>query len=164
MNMGGGGWIILLSVVVAVFLSIMQAPFAAPDWLQWLRPHWILLVLFFWGIATPMRMGLVWPWLLGIFFDVLVNEPIGLNAACFLAVAYIAERFHERLRMYSIVQQAGILFVLAVSVGFLRSLAWALVHDVAATPLFIASAAMTALVFLPVAMWFSTFAYRVRPG
>ena len=66
MNPANGGWLILLSFAVAFVLSVAHLPESWPQWLGWLRPHWVLLVLFYWVLYVPHRLGLVTAWLLGL--------------------------------------------------------------------------------------------------
>ena len=122
MNPGNGGWVIVLTLVVALLLAIMPLPEWLPDWAGWFRPAWLLLVLFFWTIETPQRLGLIGCWLLGGLVDVLSAEPLGLNGFILALVTFLGWQFYERLRMYSVLQHAVVLFVLLLIVEILRAL------------------------------------------
>jgi len=98
-----------------MLLSIVHLPEDWPRWMGWLRPNWLLLVLFFWVLEVPHRVGLVAMWCVGLFVDVLTADPIGLNGAVLATITYIGWQFFERLRMYSVVQQGLIVFVLATA-------------------------------------------------
>ena len=63
MNPTQGGWLILLSLVVALLLAVVHLPESWPQWLGWLRPAWVIMVLFFWVMELPPRVGLVSAWL-----------------------------------------------------------------------------------------------------
>lgn len=120
MNPANGGWVILLSLILAMMLGVVHLPESWPSWLGWLRPNWLLLVLFFWVIELPHRVGLIAVWCVGLLVDVLYADPIGLNGFILAGVTYIAWRFFERLRMYSVLQQCGIVFVLGLAAELLR--------------------------------------------
>ncbi len=122
MNPSKGGWAILLSVVVAMLLMIVHLPESWPNWLGWLRPHWMILVLYFWVVELPHRVGLIAVWFLGLLVDVLLSHPLGLNGFLFAATTYIGWRFYERLRMYSVLQQCVVLFVLILGAEVLKVL------------------------------------------
>lgn len=128
MNPAQGGWLILASLVVAMVLAIFHLPETWPQWLGWLRPAWVPLFVFFWVMALPHRLGLVSAWIVGIFVDVLFGDPIGLNGAVLAGITYIGWRFYERLRMYSVVQQCGVVFLLILGGDLVRML----VHDFSA--------------------------------
>lgn len=127
MNPSRGGWLILLTLVVALVLAIVHFPESWPQWLGWLRPAWVAMVMFFWVMELPHRVGLVSAWLLGLLLDVISADPLGLNGLWLASITYVGWRFYERLRMYSIVQQGGVVFLL-VLVGELARL---LVQDLA---------------------------------
>ncbi len=106
MNPTRGGWLILLTVIAAFLLTMLRAPIGSPEWLGWLRPGWIVLVLYFWAMQLPRRIGLVSTWIVGFLADVVHADPLGLNGIVLMTVTFVTWRFHERLRMYSGLQQA----------------------------------------------------------
>jgi rod shape-determining protein MreD len=120
--------LILFSLGVAMVLAIVHLPETWPQWLGWLRPEWVSLVVFFWVMELPHRLGLISAWVVGLAVDVLYADPLGLNGALLAAITYFAWRFYERLRMYSVFQQCGVVFVLifgSEAVRMLvRDLAW----------------------------------------
>ena len=62
-----GGWVIVLTLVVGLMLAIVPLP----EWAQGLRPEWPLLVLVYWCLALPQRVGVGVSWLVGLCMDVL---------------------------------------------------------------------------------------------
>lgn len=112
MNPTRGGWLILLTILVAMVLSIVHLPETWPQWLSWLRPAWVALVIFYWVMELPHRLGLVAAWVVGLLVDALYADPLGLNGALLAGITYVAWRFYERLQMYAVVQQAGVVFAL----------------------------------------------------
>ncbi|MCR9278453.1 MAG: rod shape-determining protein MreD [Pseudomonadaceae bacterium] len=120
MNPFDGGWFIVVSFIVAFVLTVFQLPAAAPEFLAWLRPSWVAIVLFFWVLAVPHRVGLIVAWLIGFGLDVLLDNPLGLNGFILALLTYVTWRFHERLRMWTILQQGSVLFVLLLVGEVLR--------------------------------------------
>ncbi|HEX7034388.1 MAG TPA: rod shape-determining protein MreD [Pseudomonadales bacterium] len=129
MNPTRGGWLILLTVAAAMVLAVVHLPETWPQWLGWLRPAWVAMVLFYWVMELPHRIGLIAAWLLGALVDVLQADPLGLNGVILAAITYVAWRFYERLRMYSIVQQCGVVFVLVLGAELTRSVVLGLTDD-----------------------------------
>ncbi|MEM7078649.1 MAG: rod shape-determining protein MreD [Pseudomonadota bacterium] len=113
MNPAQGGWVIMLSLIVAMILMVLRLPEFMPD-LGLLRPQWLLMVVFFWVVETPHRLGLVVAWLLGLLTDVLLAHPLGLNAFILAGTTWVGWVFYERLRMYSVFQQCAVLFVIVL--------------------------------------------------
>ena len=103
-----GYWVILLSFLVAYVLAVLPLP----QWLLWARPEWVALAVIYWTIALPHRVGMVTALLLGVGLDVLEGAVIGQNAFALVVVALLSLILYQRLRVYSLVQQAGVVFVL----------------------------------------------------
>jgi rod shape-determining protein MreD len=144
-----GGWVILMTLVFAMVLSVVHLPMWMPDWLGWLRPEWIVLVLFFWVIEHPDRIGMVLAWVLGLFLDVLLSEPLGINGLCLAVITFVAWSFYERLQMYSVIQQAGVVFLLALALELTKVV---LLQDTVLTVKLILPAATTSMVWPLVAV------------
>jgi len=124
-----GGWLILLTVAGAMVLAVAHLPETWPQWLGWLRPAWVAVVLFYWVMELPHRVGLIAAWILGALVDVLQAEPLGLNGLILAAITYVAWRFYERLRMYSVAQQCGVVFLLVLGAELLRAVVLEVVSD-----------------------------------
>ncbi len=103
-----GYWVILLSFLAALVLAVL--PF--PSWLQWARPEWLSLVLIYWCIALPHRVGVITALALGVGMDVLEGAVMGQNAFAFVTIALLALILYQRLRVFSLLQQSGIVFLL----------------------------------------------------
>lgn len=129
MNPSNGGWLILVTILVALVLAVLHLPETWPQWLGWLRPAWMAMVIFYWVMALPHRLGLISAWIVGLLLDVLQGDPLGLNGFLLAGITYVAWRFYERLRMYSIAQQAGVVFVLVLIAETTRLLVQDLTFD-----------------------------------
>lgn len=103
-----GRWIIALTLLVALWLSVVPLP----EWARWARPEWVAMVVIYWVIALPHRVGIGGAWLAGLALDLVEGSPPGENAFALAVVAYLALIMYQRLRMYAAWQQAGIVFVL----------------------------------------------------
>lgn len=130
MNPINGGWVILLTLLFALVLSVFRLPEFWPEWFAWFRPNWVLLVLFFWVMELPHRLGLISAWLIGLVMDGLLGQPLGLNGFILASFTYITWRFFERLRMFSVVQQGGVLVLLVLGAELLRGLILGVTADI----------------------------------
>jgi rod shape-determining protein MreD len=139
-----GTWFILLTIVIASLLGIMPLP----RWLEIWRPEWIALVLVYWVIALPHRVGLFTAWIVGFFVDVLEGSLLGLNAITLTLIAYVALSLYQRLRMFTPLQQSTtILMLIGVSQLLIF---WVLTATGQNTPqnlMFVVSALSSALVW-----------------
>ncbi len=101
-------WVIFLSFFIAYLLAIV--PF--PDWAMNYRPEWVPMVLIYWAMALPYRIGIGTAWVVGLLLDILEGSVLGLNAMALVVIAYVTLSLHLRLRMFSSVQQAGLVLAL----------------------------------------------------
>jgi rod shape-determining protein MreD len=100
--------VILLTFLAAYVLAVLPLP----PWLQWGRPDWIALTLIYWCIALPQRVGIATGLVLGVGIDVLEGSVLGQNAFALVVVALLSLILYQRLRVYSLWQQAGVVFIL----------------------------------------------------
>ena len=147
MNPRRGGWLIFATLLVAMLASVVHLPAAVPDWIGHLRPDWIIAVLFYWSFAASERTGLVEAWLLGFVVDVLVGDPLGLNGACMAGAVFSGHILHERIRLYSVVQRAGVALVVLLVAALVREVVRVLALGTTPSFWFLAGPGVTALLF-----------------
>ncbi|GAB3745284.1 rod shape-determining protein MreD [Lysobacter olei] len=103
-------WILPVSVVVALLLGLLPLP----AMLQPLRPYWLALVLAYWLIEEPDRVGLGVAFGVGLVADLAFGTVLGEQALRLVVMGFILQRFRARLRFFPISQQAlaigGLLF------------------------------------------------------
>lgn len=106
---GGHGYVVILLTFVAAFvLTVVPLPM----WLQWGRPEWVALTLIYWCIALPERVGVGTALIAGIVLDVLEGAALGQHAFALVVVALLSLILYQRLRVYSLWQQATVVFIL----------------------------------------------------
>ncbi len=103
-----GYGVILLTFLAAYVLALVPLP----PWAQWARPEWVALTLIYWTIALPHRVGVLTGLGLGVGLDVLEGAVLGQNAFALVVVALLSFSLYQRLRVYSLSQQAGVVFVI----------------------------------------------------
>lgn len=95
-------WLFALSLLVGLLLTLVALP---EDWRP-LRPFWLGLLVIYWILEAPGRIGLGGAFLLGLVQDVLIGTLAGETAFRLVAIAFIMLRFRPRLRFFPIWQQA----------------------------------------------------------
>jgi len=100
--------VIIFSFIGALALTV----FPLPDSLAVARPEWVTLVLIYWCMALPNRIGVVSAWIIGLMLDVLRVGLLGQNALALCVIAYITLKLYQRLRVFPLWQQALSVFVL----------------------------------------------------
>jgi len=111
-----GMWVIALTFIIAMLFSVISLPEFVPWELGYLRPEWVVLVLVYWVIALPQRVGLVIAWVIGLLLDVLSGNLLGQHGFVFIIIVYITASLYQRLRMFAVWQQSLIVFGI-VSLG-----------------------------------------------
>lgn len=93
--------VITLSVLVAFGLSLLPLPSVVLP----ILPDWVLLVVLYWAIYLPHRVGLSVAWLTGLLTDALTNSLLGEHAMASAITLYFAAKFYRRIRAFSPLQQ-----------------------------------------------------------
>ncbi|MDE0733296.1 MAG: rod shape-determining protein MreD [Gammaproteobacteria bacterium] len=101
-------WVIFLTFSIAYLLAIV--PF--PDWAMSYRPEWVPMVLIYWVMALPYRVGIGWAWVVGLLLDILEGSILGVNALSLVILAYVTLSLHQRMRMFTTFQQSGLMLAL----------------------------------------------------
>ena len=98
----------LITVIGAFMLAIMPLP----DWAVEFRPDWVTLVLIYWAMTIPSRIGVTIAWFAGLLLDVSYGTLMGQQAVGMVLVIYVIQLQHQRLRVASLLQQAIVIFFL----------------------------------------------------
>ena len=91
-----------MTFVVGFVLSALPLPETIVDW----RPCWLAMLLIYWCMALPERVGISSAWLLGLLFDVQQSFILGQHALGFIFLAYVIIKNHKRMRVYPLLQQS----------------------------------------------------------
>ncbi len=90
------------SIVLAFLLQLTPLPQSLLPF----KPYWIALVLIYWSIETPERVGLGFAFMIGLCGDLLTGQLLGEQAMRLIVLVFIVLRFRSRLRFFPISQQA----------------------------------------------------------
>lgn len=93
--------ILVLSAALAGVFSLIQLP----EWLFYFRPDWLALVLIYWVLAFPERLAAGYGFICGLFLDLLLVKPLGLNALGFVVLAYLISHWSSQIRALTLWQQ-----------------------------------------------------------
>jgi rod shape-determining protein MreD len=100
--------VIYLSLLVALVLMILPLP----DWAQIYRPNWMALVLIYWSMALPKRVGLWFAFFSGVILDTSLGTLLGQHTLALVAIVSLNLNFYQRIRVLALAQQAIYVFVL----------------------------------------------------
>jgi rod shape-determining protein MreD len=99
---------IALTLVAALMLNLL--PWSGA-WL-WIKPDFVALVVLYWCIEQPRKVGFISAWVMGLFMDVADGTLFGQHALAYSILAYAGIVLHRRVRMFSGTPQAVHVLVL----------------------------------------------------
>ncbi|MBI3043884.1 MAG: rod shape-determining protein MreD [Betaproteobacteria bacterium] len=88
---------IVLTLIAALLLNLLPWSGAA----LWIKPDFVALLVLYWCIEQPRKVGFVAAWLLGLFMDVADGSLFGQHALAYSILAYAGIVLHRRVRMFS---------------------------------------------------------------
>lgn len=106
-----GVFVVLVTLGVALFLTILPMP----QWAEDFRPQWVAMVLIYWALALPARVGVFWAWCTGLVLDVTSGTVLGQHALSLSVPVYLAVELHARIRIFPLPQQALSVWVLLLA-------------------------------------------------
>jgi rod shape-determining protein MreD len=107
-------WFIGLSLTVALLLNLL--PTAAWPGV----PDWLALVMVFWSVHEPRRVGMGLAFLFGVAMDVADASLLGQHALAYVLVAYGASSLSRRILWFPLAQQALQVFPLLLLVQLVQ--------------------------------------------
>ena len=91
------------ALLAAVALLLTALPL--PRWLELLRPDFVALTVLWMCVMAPRTAGLLFAFCCGLALDAFKGVVLGQNAFALVTVAYLALRFHLRIRMFPVSHQ-----------------------------------------------------------
>ncbi|MCA1713842.1 MAG: rod shape-determining protein MreD [Gammaproteobacteria bacterium] len=95
-------WLLPVSLLLALLLGLLPLPAL----LLPLRPYWLALVLAYWVLEAPHKVGLGVVFALGLVADLAFGGLLGEQALRLTVMAFILQRFRAQLRFFPLSQQA----------------------------------------------------------
>ena len=151
-------WYVLLSLMVALILNFIPLQSFALT----IRPDFAALIILYWCINQPQRLGMSIAFCIGLMMDVHNAGIMGHHALVYCMIVYVATVFHRRLRIFNFVQQAPqVGLVLLIMQGILVLIALINGSDLPDWTFFLAS--LTGAILWPVIAFLLSIPLRPRP-
>ena len=111
MNLTGHGkGSIYLTILLALLLAIVPLPAIIDPY----RPDWLTLVIVYWVIALPHRVNVGTAWIAGLSLDILLGSTLGVRALALAIMAYVAAMQFQKIRNFSVWQQAVVVGIISL--------------------------------------------------
>lgn len=102
-------WFIALTLILALLANLLPTAYwpGVPDW--------VALILCFWSVREPRRVGMGWAFVLGLAMDVADGAVLGQHCFAYVLLAFVASSLSRRILWFPLAQQA--LQVLPLLIG-----------------------------------------------
>lgn len=87
--------IIIGSVIIGSILVVYPLSYAYAGW----RPLFMLLITLFWVLCQPTWCGVWFAFGMGLFTDLLLDAPLGMNALSYVLLAFMTRYFIRERRI-----------------------------------------------------------------
>ena len=99
-----------LIVAVTLLVGLMLDILPLPTSINWLAPHWSLLILVFWIMQMPFLVNVCAAFITGILLDLLKGSLLGEHAFALVVVAYLVVKTYRLFAKQSVLQQSFFIF------------------------------------------------------
>lgn len=89
-------------VVASFFIAFMLNMLPLTGWVLMLRPDFVAIVLLYWGIEHPRKMGFTPAFLLGLAMDVADGSLFGQHALAYCVLMASAIGLHRRVTLFGL--------------------------------------------------------------
>lgn len=110
---------IAIPFILSVFIALVLMLLPVPQWLFYFWPNWMALVLLYWAMMHPNRVGPMVALLVSLLLEVLFVSHFGVIGAGLVVVVFFVNRIQAQLRAMSVWQQA---IVMALLIGVFKLL------------------------------------------
>ncbi len=110
---------LFLAVLSSSFLALVLTVVQLPQWLFYFWPDWIALIIVYWALMVPDRIGPFVAFVIGTLLEVLFVRKFGVLGLGLATLAFIVNSTHQQLRALSVWQQ---LFVVGLFIAVFKLL------------------------------------------
>ena len=93
--------VIVITFLVALILMVLPQPM----WMDYAKPQWVFVVLLFWLMHAPRKIGPNSAWCIGLYVDLLMGDVLGEHALVFVIFTYFVQHFLRIIQAMPLWQQ-----------------------------------------------------------
>jgi rod shape-determining protein MreD len=102
---------ITLTFALALLMELLPLPIGSTRWL----PDFVGLLLLYWAINQPSRVGIGMGFLIGLIVDVSTNSLFGQHALAYSVTTYLILLRQRQLVMFNLGQQALVVLTMMLA-------------------------------------------------
>lgn len=92
---------IVFTLVAALLCNLL--PWSG--WALWLMPDFVALIVLYWCIHEPRKIGFLTAWGLGLLMDIADGSLFGQHALAYIILAYAGMVLHRRVQRFAMLPQ-----------------------------------------------------------
>ena len=92
-------------IALSLFSAFLLDLLPLGSFIEWIRPDFVAMLLLYWCIHQPLRVGIGTAWVFGILVDVADGTLFGEHALAYSLMAFIALVLRRRVSMLSLDHQ-----------------------------------------------------------
>lgn len=92
---------IVFTLIAALLANLL--PWSG--WMLWLVPDFVALIVLYWCIEAPRKIGFLAAWFLGLLMDIADGSLFGQHALAYSMLAYAGIALHRRVQRFSMAPQ-----------------------------------------------------------
>ena len=96
---------LILGVAISAFVALVLTVVQLPGWLFYFWPDWIAIVVAYWALIAPKKIGPFIGFIIGTLLEVLFVRKFGILGFGLATLAFIVNSTSQQLRALSIWQQ-----------------------------------------------------------
>ncbi len=112
----------VVALPLSIFLAVLLAALPLPQGLSYGRPEFVSMVLVFWVLNEPGKVGVWTAFVLGLLMDVLMATTFGVYPLMLAVIAYLARLSYRWVTVFSVWQTGGLVFALVLAGLLVKSI------------------------------------------
>lgn len=145
----GGYTVIWFTLIVGIILQVV------PQFSSFyiFTPHWLMLILAYWALALPHKVGMTTAFVMGILLDLFSGTVLGVHAFIFSVIIYLMTFRFQLIRNMALWQQAIFLFILSSLYNLLLFAFEAIIyHMITISPVIFLSSVVDSILWIGIFM------------
>jgi len=106
---------VIIALPLSIFLAFLLVALPLPQALSYGRPEFVTMVLVFWVLNEPGKVGVWTAFVLGLLMDVLMATTFGVHPLMLAVIAYLARLSYRWVTVFSLWQTGGLVFALVLA-------------------------------------------------
>ncbi|HCT40539.1 MAG TPA: rod shape-determining protein MreD [Moraxellaceae bacterium] len=105
----------LVALPLSFFIAFLLMALPLPQVISYWRPELVMMVLVFWVLNEPGKVGVWVAFTLGLLLDVLMTTTFGVHPFMLAVIAYLTRLSYRWVTVFSLWQTGGLVFALVLA-------------------------------------------------